>query len=380
VARAAHEKSRDPWGVIIATGFAMYLSLPYLSFRPVTLVLVLLALCTWLLLRDRRYDERTRGVWLIVPLTLLMTNCHFFAWLVPAFVAALLAGAVRERRSIRRYALMFCLTFLACLGTPMLPGVVTSIWTYQFSDPMLGGGIITEFQPIWVGEFGWISVVVLIGLIGLMFHNRSRLRAGEVIWFMLTTVLLIRLGRFAPVFAPIAAAIIAACLPRIGGAVLERGAVRAAVAVVLIVGALRIAMAFPRADTPMSEWLNRHGPDTPGYPCDAADFVAQNLHQGRVVNEFTWGGYIAWRLGERFQILLDGRTQLYTPQFWQQMYLGDPNASRALLRDCGASAAIVPIGRSRFRDTLVDLGWQSVWHDERAEVLLPPAPVTELPR
>jgi hypothetical protein len=76
VAMSANELSRrsNPLAVVMATIFAMYFSLPYLSFRPVTIALVLLALCAWLLLRDRRLNEHSRAVWWIIPITVLMTN------------------------------------------------------------------------------------------------------------------------------------------------------------------------------------------------------------------------------------------------------------------------------------------------------------------
>ncbi|HZL34157.1 MAG TPA: hypothetical protein VFC78_02535, partial [Tepidisphaeraceae bacterium] len=64
---------------VLAGAMAAFLSLPYLSFRPVTAALVLLAVCGWLLVRDRRSGERTAAVWWLVPLTAGIVNLHLYA-------------------------------------------------------------------------------------------------------------------------------------------------------------------------------------------------------------------------------------------------------------------------------------------------------------
>ena len=57
------------------------------------MALVLLALISWLILRDRKLGERSKAVWFAVPLTALLINLHPFAIVVPMWVGALLAGA-----------------------------------------------------------------------------------------------------------------------------------------------------------------------------------------------------------------------------------------------------------------------------------------------
>ena len=184
------------------------------------------------------------------------------------------------------------------------------------------------------------------------------------------------MGRFAPVFALAAAPMLAVALPHLSDRVLAKRPVWAAVAVVLGMGVYRLAAAFPAKDQPIDRWVNRHGPGAPGYPCAAADFVAGNVpaRTGRLVSEFAWGGYLEWRLGDRYQLFLDGRTQLFTPEFWRATYLAGPDQQERFLSTVRADAAIVPVGQSVFRHSLVRLGWKSVFRDDegRAEVLMPP--------
>jgi hypothetical protein len=92
---------------------------------------------------------------------------------------------------------------------------------------------------------------------------------------------------------------------------------------------------------------------------------------GRLINEFDWGGYLAWKL-PGYQVLLDGRTQLFPPSFWRAAYLDDRSETTHLLASITADAAVLPVKKSRFRESLVQLGWKSVFCDARAEVLMPP--------
>ena len=93
---------------------------------------------------------------------------------------------------------------------------------------------------------------------------------------------------------------------------------------------------------------------------------------GRLINEFTWGGYLEWKLGDRYQTLLDGRTQLFSADFWVATYLGSEKDRTAYLSKIQADAAILPIERSVFQQTLLNQGWKIAYQDDRAQVLYPP--------
>jgi hypothetical protein len=186
------------------------------------------------------------------------------------------------------------------------------------------------------------------------------------------------MGRFAPVFAIAAGPIVAVTLPRGPDRLLARPGFWVTAAAALALGINHLVRVFPKPSTPMASWVNRLGPGAAGtavgYPSAAADFVAANVRAetGRLVSEFNWGGYLEWRLGDRFQLFLDGRTQLFTPEFWRATYLGTPREQQRFLAQVRADAAVVPVNGSVFRHSLVRLGWRPVYRDQWAEVLLPP--------
>lgn len=354
---------------VVATAVAAYLSIPFLSFRPITFAIVLLAVVAWLLFRDRARDQRTRSVWLIVPLTALLANVHLSVIVVPIWLGCLFIGAAweRDKRSIRRYGLLLAACGLASLATPMLPGAIRAAWFYQSSDVMVASNVIAEMRPAYSG-----IVVLFLLLVWLGGWKRNELKPGEWLMLIATGILMIRLGRFSPVLAMVAAPIIARTMPAMTDRVLARKPVAAMLAIALLLFAARIVSGFP-FNQPMDAWMNRRGPGLPSYPADAAAYVEQNVspRSRRLINEFNWGGYLAWRLGDRHQVFVDGRTQLYSPEFWRATYLNDqPNAS--ILQNADADAAILPVRKSRFHDALIALGWRVVYSDKFAEVLVPP--------
>jgi hypothetical protein len=361
-------------GVAVVTLVAAYLSLPYLSFRPATAGLAMFALATWILIRDRQRDEKTRSIWLLVPLTMLTVNVHLFAVVIPLSMAALLVGAIVERRGIGRYGLLLALTTAACCATPMLPGLVRSMWHFQTADAMVAGPGIAELRPFYAGPMGWLAVSLVVGAYLACWKGRDRLRAGDWFWLIGGTILLLRMGRFSPLFVIIASPIVAAALPAMRGAVLGKPALRIALACLVGVGIVRIIAGFPSSTMTMDVWLNRNGPDTPGYPCAAAAFVQSNVPpaQGRVLNDFTWGGYLDWRLGPTFQTFMDGRTQCFAPAFWQQTSMGSAGDLQRFLQPITADAAIVSKDKGSLRAAVVAMKWKRVYSDDRAEVFVPP--------
>lgn len=372
--------------VVIATALAAFLSMPYLSFRPVTAAVLLIAGVMLLIARDRRMGERSLAVWWVIPLTALMVNVHLFAVTVPMFVGTLLLGALWERRGAFeppdwpegdrrawRTGLLLAGTALACLATPMLPGFPAAVLHLQF-DPIVTGPFIAEYQPFYRGGLGVVAALIVGALVLSSYANRRLLRAADVIWLVVSFAVLLRMGRFAPIFAVGAAPVFAVTLPRLSERLLGRPAVCAVVALVLAAGTWRIGTSLPGPDQAFDQWLNRHGPDAPGYPSEAAAFVETNIRPatGRLINEYTWGGYLEWRLRDRYQALLDGRTQCFSGEFWRLTYLAGEEGRRDFFSRIRADVAILPARRSLFRDALTDLGWTSIYADDRAEVLLPP--------
>ena len=316
-------------------------------------------------------------VWAAIPLTILLTNIHLYAVFVPVMCGVVVVGAIwnRQWHLARRYGLLTAACAIGCLLTPMLKGTIQTAWFYQHTDAMVAGPIIAEMRPFLDGTGGKILGVMILLMIAAAVRYRKQLDLSDWLWLGLGLVLLLRLGRFAPLFAILSMPAFARGLQFLSDRVLDRPILRGALAGVFIIGLVRVGMAFPRTGNGMDQWLNRHGPETPGYPTSAADFVQMNVHPrtGHLINEFTWGGYLSWRLGGQYQVLLDGRTQLYSQDFWRSAYLGDEIQRSKWLDQIEADAAVLPTERSIFSSILIDHGWTIAYRDQRAQILLPPS-------
>jgi hypothetical protein len=360
----------------IAAAGALFLSLPFLSFRPSTFAFILIATVALLVLRDRR--RPTPLLWLAVPITALCANIHLLVCTIPLWPLCLFFEDLLLSRPWRRHALFLLLICAAILATPLLPGVLATAWHYQFTDVMVAHTArsgIADLQSIFrgAGLIIWPTILTTL-LVGAALVRR---RLGWMPLFALAfaTLILIRLSRFAPLYVIAAAPVAAALLRGLSDRVLARGVVRAALAIVLASIIVRISAQFPRPTADLSTWLNRHGPGTPGYPCAAADFVAQlpisPTHSPRLINDYSWGGYLEWRLPQ-YQVFMDARTQLYPPQFWFATILGDKQQCAQTVAATTADAAILPLARADWRDALLARGWHLAYQDDRAVVLLPP--------
>lgn len=346
--------------------FVAFFSFAYLSFRPVTFSLAMLALCAWLIERERA--ARGKSIWLVPLIVAVMANIHMTAVFVPLVLTARVAG---ERT--RRAAFFAGASWVALCCTPMLRGMVAAAWHYQSADALVASGAIAEMRPFYAGSTGAVMAVIAMGLIGLIIHRRARLDSGDGLTAVLACGALLRWGRFAPVFAILMAPIVARAFAGRSDELIARGKIRFACVALVLVEVIACVNHFPHSSMTFEEWLNRNGPDAPGYPTAAAAFVKTHVPPvtGRLVNEFSWGGYLAWRLPE-FQVFSDGRTQLYSSDFWKTAWLGDAAHKRAAVRALPADAAIVPVRRSAYFEVLREDGWTVAFEDDRARVLVPP--------
>jgi hypothetical protein len=266
---------------------------------------------------------------------------------------------------------------VALLATPLLPGMFGAIRNFASADPLVASGTINEMTYVWRQGWGVVLTMLAIAALAWLIIQRRQVRAGEWIWLIAMTLLAARYARFMPLFAMIAAPLLARTLPPISARVLSLRSVWAMLAIVIAVTAYRVFDGLPSGKQPDQLWLNRHGRDRFGFPCEAADFVDTHVtpRSGHLINGFNWGGYLAWRLPQ-FKVMADARTQLYPAEFWQRFFFSDADTTRRALAELiaaqGADAAILPRDDTHFQPRLIELDWTIAYQDERAVVLIPP--------
>lgn len=173
--------------------------------------------------------------------------------------------------------------------------------------------LITEWAPLLRFDaaapyaYGFYALLAL-SLAGLWAMRREgSLRVEVALLGAITTAQAFHAVRFVP-FAALALAPVA-----LEGArwLLDRAPSRARAA---------LAAAFAAAVGTVAVLPLRHGwgagVNPEQMPVDAARFLASHPTEGKMLNEFTFGGYLIWTLDARHPVFLDGRSMaLYEPRF-----------------------------------------------------------------
>jgi tetratricopeptide (TPR) repeat protein len=123
------------------------------------------------------------------------------------------------------------------------------------------------------------------------------------------------------------------------------------------------------------------------FPQGAAEFVEREQLPGQIFNSFNEGGYIVWKLGERYQDYMDGRTVPFGPGAFEREkeLLGSPLDSPRWQQEAekyNINTILVQLDSEEVAfDQLQDLctseNWRPVYLDEISMVLLRRTPQTQ---
>lgn len=123
---------------------------------------------------------------------------------------------------------------------------------------------------------------------------------------------------------------------------------------------------------PPSNEANRFSPKR--FPVQAVDWLEAHPQQGNMLNYFTWGGYILYRLWPQETVFIDGQTDFYgedlTREYEQVMYVNED--WETVLEKYDISWAIVPSDMPLVKSLQEELDWISIYHDDTAIILSKP--------
>lgn len=304
--------------------------------RPHIFTLLLLAISLWMIESDRRAPGWR--IWLLVPLTALWTNLHGGFPALIAYLLLLAAGSAvenlwlgrgTERRwfAPRRYGLLAAACGLASLANPYGVRLDEHIIAYLRSDWIRS--VVQEFQSPNFRHENVMQFEVLL-LAGLVVAGAMLVRGHvtEALWIVAFGHLALQSVRHAPVFALVAAPVVAveatrwwnhwAAKAKSGSLFstfdrmasdfapnLRRTSVWcfAAVAVLAMLGApLPWPKDFPSQLFPTAI-VHRH---------------AAELAGARVLTTDQWADYLIFVNYPRQRVFVDGRSDFYGPQIGNQ--------------------------------------------------------------
>ncbi len=326
-------------------------------------------------------NEKSR-IWLFPVLMLVWANTH--GAFIAGFViwGAHLAGWLWEylhKQSTKeaggRLALIGGTSFLATFINP----AGWHLW--GTSVGYLGSRFLVdrtvEYRSPNFHDWSTWPFLVMLALYILALGIAGRPRIREAVLFAGWTVMSLYSARNIPLFAIVTAPYLAGSiqaalekvpvLPRIEQAVASvETNLRGILWPVLAVCTLTVA--FYVHPNPSNQF------DPKKFPVKAVDWLEANPQQGRMFNEFTWGGYLLYRMWPAETVFIDGQTDFYGEALareYEQVITAREGWEAVLLK-YDVSWVIVRRGQPLVQALQDKLGWVVVYRDGTSAILHKP--------
>ena len=295
----------------LATLLAIFLGV--VSIGPRMLLFGWLCMVGLLLILDR-FQQTRKGLWLLPPLFALWINLHG-SWIFGVVVLALtiaaglvqgqwgLVGARRWTSGELKILLLVVATSLAAL---FVNPFGYKLVLYPFDLLFRQGSntkYIDEWQPVdFSNSNGKLALIVILGLLAAALFSRHRWRVDEVLltafalWASLLHVRFLFFGGL--ILAPILAPRLHLFPPY--DREIDKPWLNAAI-MAAVVGAL--IFFFP-STAQLQQKVDEE------YPTAALEFMQRQHLNGRIFNQYGWGGYMEWNASE-LRPFIDGRADIF---------------------------------------------------------------------
>lgn len=376
-----HEIRKRGSHVIIAlmvAGLAAFASSLHWIARPHVFTFLFVAIWTYLL------ADRNSNVWYFPVIMLVWANTHgafiagFAIWFahVAGWTWDTLHKQVDRGQGIRLAMIgfsSFAVTFINPSGWHLW-----STSTGYYGNEFLVNSTIEYLSPNFHNWSTWPFLLMLvICLLGIGLKPRLQTHEAFLLagWTALSLYSARNIPLFAIITAPYVATVIQSNLP--SSSILQKfettinnveknhkGIVLPILAVILLLKTSASQIGYNPA--------NKFDPDK--FPVHAVDWLESNPQEGKMFNNFIWGGYLLYRLFPQELVFIDGQTDFYgetfTREYAQVMKLED--GWENVLNKYDVSWVIVESHRSLIPSLQSDLDWQIVYQDDTTTILHKP--------
>jgi len=350
--------------------------------RPHLATLLLLPASLWVIEVDRR--NKTGWVWLLVPLTALWTNLHGGFLVFLACLLLLVAGSAVEALlgrprwpAVRRYAMLFVACSAASFVNPYGAALHVHILDYLRSDWIRN--LVQEFQAPTFRSEGQLQFELLLvaGLVATGFLLR-RQRVTEALWLLFLAHSSLTSVRHAPLYAAVAAPLIASELSAWWKTVADASKKSSILYILQRVGedirpGFRWTSVWPAVvilglvmvDAPL-KWPRDFPSEA--FPVTMIHEHSDLLQSGRLLTTDQWGDYLIFSYYPRMKVFVDGRSDFYGESLGTQ-YLHLLQGSydwQTILKRHAFEVALLPVEWPLAQILKLDPSWQVVQDDKRA--------------
>lgn len=324
--------------------------------RPQILSLLLFSLWLWIL---ERSEKNPKLLWWTLPLTLLWVNVHAGFILGPVFLALFIAGESMERYSssgfVQRRLPWLLLALLGNLAlVPLNPNGFSILW-YPFQT--LRSNAMQSYISEWASpnfhgvDYRAFLFLILATFAALAF-SRRKVRLRDILLLLVSTAAALSSVRMIPLFVLVAVPLLARTAASDRFKQSRPSATNATSPSVLAnAGIVFLLAAFAGVHT-FQVIQRQPRAEATAFPVAAVAYLQQHPPSGPVFNEYSWGGYLIFRLYPNMRVFIDGRADLYGDdllQFinayylqknWQQVLLAQKVTTVIVPPDCPLASAL----------------------------------------
>jgi hypothetical protein len=338
--------------------------------------------------------ESGRGVWWLVPLTVLWVNMHAGFALGLALVGLTIAGLILDallsegegvREPVWGRVRTLAAVLVACTAAVVLNPNGARLYAYPFetlTSRAMMKYINEWFSPDFHEPMFQPLALMLLATFCSMILSRARVRPSSLLLLAATAYAALRSGRNVPFFALAAMPLLAEhtrqWLSRQtwGARLLKpekdedgRQLLLKVALNVLVFVAAPLALCLVRVNQVSSRQASD---EAQNFPVAAVEFMRENRLPQPVFNEYGWGGYMIWKLRPDYRVYIDGRADVYGDAFMEEF----------LSTHDGEAAWRVPLEREGVRTVAVnpdsplasllreEKDWRKVFEDKQAVIFV----------
>lgn len=367
---------------------------PVLSPRPQVFSLVMFAGLNWLMAGWKQ--GKVQHLWILPILFLFWSNLHGGYSLGFLLLAAFLGGQVinhlldlPEKMDWKMLGKVLLWTGLAFLAVAVNPNGM-AMWKIPFQT--VGVEALQQFIPEWLSpDFHEVNqmpvLIVIVLLVSSLAFSGRKLNGVDFLttsgFLCLALISRRNIAPFTLAAIPIIANLGWTVVTRVGEKIRAKipqslkmssqKPVKANPGINLLLAGIIGFAAFAKlgvVSLPAAIDTGVRGM----YPQTALDWIRQNPSQGRMLSEYSWGGYLDWYLPES-RVFVDGRTDLFGDVIimdWRKVVQADPEMAD-ILNQWEIDRVLLEPSRPGVID-LKQMGWRILFEDSSSILLERPSP------
>ena len=400
---------------VIITAFA---SITRFNIRPDIFSLFFFVLYLYFL----RLHIDKRLIWFLVPIQILWVNFHGYFFLGPLLVIFFITAEFLRRRlkflpsqwkkefalseqGYRRLKRILLFVVLACFLNPR--GLEGALYPFYVFKELLSGRVqvflkyIQELQPSFslgrgLGDYYYVLIIFCFLLMAINFRRLKIIEIILVLFFFVFSLSLRNIVFFLFISYMIIVSYTAKALENIYARLRLQSLVRQRLFILFKSTAAIILILWSESELDKKLGQNYYdfnskgfksyliGIDERNYPKKAVDFVSQNNIPSNMFNDFNSGAYLIGRTYPKRKVFIDGRTELYGPEFFEQymrVLKGDIATFESVTAKYRINAMLFNIALTSLPDIIGYLykspQWKLVFFDEAGVVFLKDVPTNQ---